>query len=1077
MKPAAARFRAPSPGRRVFVVGLVLTVGLCQLCVAQGVDSTQMAGLRWRNIGPFRGGRVSAVTGVPGQSGVFYMGLPQGGVWKTTSAGSTWFPVFDSVKDVSDIGSLQVAPSDPNVVYAGIGEAFRTVDDGSGIYRSGDAGKTWERVGLEQTAHVTALLVDPHDANLVLAAGLGKSQIADDQRGVFRSTDGGKSWTKTLYVDDKTGVQHLAWAFDNPSVVFAMSRRFFNQPRGTAQDPNAPSGTALYKSLDEGLTWTPLDGKGLPKLVGKTCVAVAPGTNSQRVFMIGTFGLYRSDDGGANWHQMAADDRRIANGQGNYTSGVYVDPKNPDIVYTLATCVYRSLDGGKTFEAFKGAPGGDDPQQLWIDPTNGDRMLLGGDQGGVVSEDAGNTWSSWYNQSTGQFYSVTTDNRFPYWVYGVQQDSGGITTSSRGDLGQINVTDWKPYPGSENGNIVIDPLNPNVSYAQGEISSLVRIVNPPGLSNPISPDMNPGSGLRGFSLPMAFAPWNAHELIVGYQRLVSTTDEGIHWRDMSPNLTLRPSELAAHKKAADGEGIASFACSPVAAGTVWVGTSNGLIQLTKDGGKTWSDASVPNPPGKDKAMIYKIDASPLDAKTAYAVDAGFRFNDDKPYVFRTHDSGRTWTEIDRGLPLSSPGGAQALAILADRVRSGLLFALVNSGVYVSFDDGDDWQSLSLNLPCTSYTDLRIHGDDLVLSSFGRGLWILDDYSPLRELSARTTSEAVHLFKPADAVRVRRNLNGDTPFPVEMPHAPNPPLGAIIDYSLSATPNSEVTLDILDSSGHLVRHMSSLPVTPYEHLPYWAPTFWFEVRKPLPVNAGLNRINWNLRYDTPPAFNHDPNYIPGAVVGDTPEAIEGPLALPGIYTARLTVGGQAVTQTFKVVRDPRSTSNDRDLVERHRLEMDICAGVQEAWDGGNEVSATRAELAKLIASNPPADVLQAAKALDGKLAAIHGTVSPILRVYGPPPPDSFVSMNEILLEGLEALSFDDTRPPEPVLYGWGSEWAELKSIADKWHEANRKDLVDLNALLAKNGLPPIPANDLILRDSPMPEKRYLPVVGK
>ncbi|MGH7485486.1 MAG: WD40/YVTN/BNR-like repeat-containing protein, partial [bacterium] len=494
--------------------------------------------------------------------------------------------------------------------------------------------------------------------------------------------------------------------------------------------------TKLYKSTDEGLTWKEISGDGLPVLNGRTSVAVAMNTNAQRMFLIGNFGLYRSDNGGASWRQMDSTDRRIGNGQGGYNCGVYVDPQNPDIVYTINTSSYKSVDGGNTFTGFKGAPGGDDPQQLWIDPTDGQRMLLGLDQGATVTLDGGQTWSSWYNQSTDQVYHISTDNSYPYWVYATQQDAGAIATASRGNLGEITPLDWKPVPGWEWGSIVADPLNPKIVYASG--NGIDKITYPSEQWISVSPAIDAAAKLRTTSSqPLVWPPWNQHELLTGFQYLMNTTDGGIHWTRMSPDLTIpknpppRPPTIPGQPAPPVRDAIESISASSASPGVIWVGTNNGVIQVTRDNGKTWQEVSIPNLDIPARADISAIDASHQDPATAYVAIDHHTTGDYAPHFYRTHDYGKTWTSIVNGLPSTEPSGSFSRVIRSDPKKAGLLFAGTESAVYVSFDDGDHWQSLMLNLPNTSYRDIQMHGDDLIVGTYGRGIWILDDYSVLR----------------------------------------------------------------------------------------------------------------------------------------------------------------------------------------------------------------------------------------------------------------------------------------------------------------------------------------------------------
>jgi photosystem II stability/assembly factor-like uncharacterized protein len=1037
----------------------------------QAQDVSKLTGLKWRAIGPFRGGRVSSVTGAVGVPGTFYIGLPKGGIWKTTSNGQTWYPVADSIKTVNCFGSVQVAPSNPDIVYAGSGEAIG--GEGNGVYKTEDGGKTWQHLpGLEESKQIPAILVDPHDANLALLASLGSNRIRTKQRGVFRTTDGGKTWTNALFIDDQTGVMNIAWAYDNPSVVYAVSSPHYqNQLNiGSGPAPANESGESLYKSTDEGATWKKLDAKGLPKLVGRFCLAAANNTQSQRVYMVGRDGLYRSDDGGANWKQMAKDDNRIANGQGDYSCGVFVDPKNPDVLYTVATCVFKSSDGGNTFTGFKGAPGGDDPHDIWIDPTDGNRMLLGGDQGGTVSVDGGKTWGLWYNQQTGQLYHISVDNQFPYWVYGTQQDSGNVALASRGNLGEITMLDWKPQAGFETGMTVPDPLHPNTVWGLGFRLALMKLSYPSGQYIEVGPDLNPNETLlTDQNAPMAFSPSNPHELMVGYNYLMATTDGGIHWRRLSPDLTKqKPSPRFPGLFGRFGYAISSFSECTAASGTIWAGTNNGIVQVTKDRGQTWTDVTIPKlAKGSGIICIEASHRNPAEAYAAVFSQLGSKSAD----FYRTRDYGRSWTHIVGGLP-NDAVPRQAYVIRADTKRDGLLFAGIDGGVYVSFDDGDHWQSLLLNMPTTQFSDLQIHGNDLVASTFGRGVWILDDYSCLREVTASTLAEPDHLYKPGLGYRLRQNVNLDTPFPPEVPHAENPPLGAVIYYSLAQKPAGDLRIEIADSAGRVVRHYSSAPIQPYDDPPTAIADYWRAPRQPLPTELGLNRINWDVRYDNPTAFVHDPQDTISANPGETPNETQGPLALPGDYTVRLIVEGKTYTQTVQILNDPRSPATLSALRSEQELLMGCYDGALTAYDGYQQVASLRAKVAAVLAAKPVDAVAKAAKDFDDKLAAIGGTVYRGRPIFGPPPPDSFTNLVPFMLYQMTAWDDGDMAPTDSMRSEYGYDWAQLHTICDKWRALNGKGLADFNAVLTKNGLQPLTA-EVAVQEPASPPTRYLP----
>ena len=1038
--------------RSVAVPAVLLLIGSLSRPAYAQVDPSLLSGMVWRNVGPFRGGRVTAVTGALGQPGVYYFGTPIGGVWKTTSAGTTWFPVFDAIRSVASIGAVQVAPSDPNIVYVGTGY----VNDGDGVYKSTDAGATWTHLGMEDTRRISSLLVDPKDPNLVLMGVLGAPRQPGPSRGVFRSTDGGKAWTRTLAAGDSTGVSDLQWAFDHPEVILAATRTTV----GGGFQQTGP-GTRLFKSTDEGLTWTEIKGGGLPPLSGRLSVAVAMHTNAQRMYVIGpvAVGLWRSDDGGATWRRMDAADPRIANGQGNYTSGVWVNTGNPDIVYTIATAAYRSTDGGEHFEGWKGSPGGDDPQTFWLDPNDPKRMFMGLDQGAQVSLDGGENWSSWYNQSTEQIYHISVDNQYPYWIYATQQDACAIQTRSRGDLGQVSMFDWLPNPGFERGSIVPDPLDPKHVYALNMTAGVMRMSFPSGQWINVAPNIDSSLDLRSNGdQPLLFTATNPHELLTGYQFVMATTDGGMHWRKLSGDLALPRAPTgpgAGGGRAGAGASITALSTSSVAPGVIWAGTTNGRIHVTRNHGMSWKEVSIPDVTGG----ISSVDASHFAAGEAYvALRAG---GENSPSFYRTKDYGASWTKIVDGLPTDQVSGGFARVVRSDTKKAGLLFAGTESGMYVSFDDGSHWQSLMLNLPNSSYRDIVIKDNDLIVATYGRGIWILDEMSPLRQVTVGMAAEPVHLFKPGDAIRIRRDVNGDTPLQAEMPHAENPPPGAIIYYSLAAKPASDITLDILDGAGQVVRHMSSAPIPPIDDPAPPVATWWLEVPRPLPTSPGLNRVNWNIRYDNPPAFNHNYAQVMSAVPHETPYTPEGPLALPGVYTVRLTVDGKAYTQTVTVRNDPRSPASAADLQAQHALQMNLYQGARASWDGWHQIAAVRDAVSRALQTNPPAEVAAAAAKLDSAMRQLQGDAAPMGnfgRHVGPP---TFAALNgtepgeSIPLESmngqLRTTDYGDMAPSAQMLKAWQSACTDLKTVEAEWKSLTTKALPELNALLSKSGL--------------------------
>jgi photosystem II stability/assembly factor-like uncharacterized protein len=1050
--------------RGIVAILLMAQAGMSHEAAAQSaIDPRLYAGISWRNLGPFRSGRVGAVSGVIGNPGVYYAGFPGGGLWKTTSAGQVWVPIFDAVRATSSIGAVEVAPSDANVVYVGTGDMITggTLDQGNGMYKSVDAGRTWQSIGLEGTRHIQTLLVDPRRADVVLAGALGDHIHANNQRGVFRTTDGGRTWTQTLYLDDQTGIAKLARAFDVPDVIYATTVRHYTPPGysvgsfrswqfGTARMPGDTSATrsTIWKSHDGGVTWTRLAGTGLPALEGRMCASVAIGTNAQRVYLITNHALHRSDDGGATWRQMAVGDERIRNGQGGYSCGVYIDPANPDLVYTINTAAYKSTDGGRSFTGLKGAPGGDDPQQLWIDPTDGRRILMGLDQGAIVTLDGGATWSSWYNQSTEQLYHLAADNSFPYWVYATQQDAGAIRTRVRGNYGAITMFDWNSVNGWEWGSIVADPRDPNTVFASG--IGVVKISYPTEQFINVSPAIGPAARARwSNSLPLVWAPWNARQLLAGLNYVVSTTDHGAHWTRLSPELGIAAGmdSVTADKTLGGRGAIESMSASPRGVGEIWVGTNNGLIHLTRDGGKSWRDVSIPGLPARTRANVSSIEPSPHTPGTAYAAVEYLRIGDHAPYIYRTRDYGRTWTKVVAGLPADEVSGSFARVVRPDPVKPGLLFAGTESGIHVSFNDGDSWQSLGLNLPNTPVRDLLVKDNDLVIATHGRGLWVLDDISMLRQVATDIAAAPLHIYTPGRSTRVRRNTNFSTPLPPEIPHADNPLDGVIIDYWLGAAATDGVTIDVLDARGEIVRHLTSAvqpPVPEATRPPF--PDFWVDVPAPLPSTPGHHRVHWNVRYDAPPAFTH--TFEINSNPFRTPPSPQGPLALPGTYTLRISALGVSSSTRVIVRNDPRSTVAAAGLQAQHGLQRRIMEGMATSYAAQQQVDTLRRSMAAM-GTGAPAELVPAMQTLHAAIDAAVGADTARQSA------GRFREINEAFASQLNGQETADNAPNAGMRAAHAEVSRRLVGTLERWRRVLGRDLAALNEARTRLGLTPIP----------------------
>ncbi len=909
--------------RRSILPALSLALAILPNVVfATPVPSALFHDLSWRFIGPYRGGRVDAVAGVAGRPNLGYFGAVDGGVFKTTDAGVTWQPLFQH-EPVASIGAIGVAASDPKVIYVGTGESTirSNASYGDGIWRSDNGGKTWRHIGLDDTRHIGALLVSPTNPNRVLVAALGHVWGPNKQRGVFLTTNGGKTWHKTLYVNENTGAVDLARDPAHPNSIYATTWNARRMPWFQYPPVSGP-GSAIYHSDDGGKTWHKLAMKGLPPHMHRIGIAVAAHTPGPRIYAIVSTGqgdgangaatgsgVYRSNDGGATW-TLVNHESRIS-GRGWYFGRIEVDPANPDIVYVPNTSLYRSTDGGKHFTAIKGSPDGDDMQRLWIDPKNPAHMITSADQGTAITLDDGAHWSSWFNQPTAQIYHISTDNRVPFHIYGTQQDSGALEIPSRSIDGIITNHDWRPVAGGESGYIFPRMGDPSIIYSATYGGVVTRFNTKTQLTQRISPvpivpfGADPDKMQYYFPWNTAFAlsPFNADTFYLGAQAVLKTTDAGQHWKPISPYLT-RKNDKAKCDSAPTRQTAAqcgysvvyALALSPAKRGVIWAGTDDSRIWLTTDGGKHWRNVT---PRGLGRwSRVDTIEADPHDPASAYVAVDRHESNDLRPYIYITHDDGRHWRKAVNGIPR----GDYVHVVRADPKRKGLLYAGTEQGLFVSFDDGHQWQSLQLNLPTTSVRDLVVHGDDLVASTSGRGLWILDDIEPLREASAALARQAVHLYKPAPAVRFRLGLYPAEPRPPEVPHAANPPTGVIIDYWLGKQPSGPITLDIYASDGKLVRRYSSAD-KPADMPPGNFPDYWKSPPNILSASPGAHRFVWDMHY-MPPTWP-GPGWGRPPVLHRTPRAPQGPLLLPGHYRVVLTVDGKHYKAPAVIKPDPNA----------------------------------------------------------------------------------------------------------------------------------------------------------------------------
>ena len=1004
---------------------------------SQPYDPSLFNAMRWRCIGPHRGGRTVGAVGVPQQPNVFYIGVNNGGVWKTTDYGRTWAPIFDD-QPTGSIGDVVVSPSNPNVIYVGSGEGLQRPDlsVGDGIYKSTDGGRSWSHLGLNDVQQVGGMAIDPTNENRVFVAGLGHPYGPNAERGVYRTLDGGKSWEKVLYKDENTGAIQVTIDPKNPNTIYAdmWAGRQGPWENGAWNGPES----GLYKSTDGGTTWSKLT-KGLPTTqqgLGRIGFCVAPSDPNRLYATVDAGamgGIYRSDDAGDSWRRIQTDARYW--GRGSDFAEMKVDPKNADIVYTANVVTWKSSDGGMSWNAFRGAPGGDDYHRIWINPDNSNIILIASDQGAIVTVNGGETFSSWYNQPTAQFYHVSTDNAFPYNVYGGQQESGSVGIASRGNDGQINFRDWHPVGVEEYGYVAADPNDPNIVYG----GKITRYDKRTGQVQNISPEAVRSGKYRFLrTAPVIFSPVDKKTLFFSGNVLFKTNNGGKNWQVISPDLTREawdiPESVGIYtsgdlKKMPRRGVIYTVAPSFKNVNTIWVGTDDGFIHITRDGGKSWKNITPAEVTSWSKVSI--VEAGHFDDNTAYAAVNRIRCDDMRPHIYRTRDAGKSWKEITSGLP-NDPINT----VREDPKKKGLLFAGSERAVYVSFDDGEHWQSLRLNMPATSIRDLVLKDDDIVVGTHGRSFWILDDITSLRQLSKESTG--TNLYKPQVAYRVRWNLTTDTPIPQEEPAGDNPPDGAIIDFYLNQKA-SEVRLEILDARNNIVRTYSSND-KPYIIPPNNVPPYWIRPQEILPSDAGAHRFVWDMHFQP---LNVPPSYPIAAIYKNTAPDPTSPWIMAGNYTVRLTVDGKIFSQPLIVKMDPRVKTSIVDLQKQHDISFKAYSLRKQLMSVMDTIQQWRSQI-KLAQQTAPADLNNKLKETDAQLSAFM-TRDPSNKE------ENFEKINGELSGIFNILQDVDEPPTSQLLSASEEAFNSIAPLMKRWNNFRNTQISSINQHLKATGL--------------------------